>query len=283
MRNRSEGWKHGKLSGHANEAHVARLLVEDRGLAREVFLARFGDEHSTQLEVTAVEDIGKLTVPTVLGDLRYPKPDTLIEFEGGKRLALSIKKSESGQVWLVTLDRFVKIVEFYTHAPVPPIALEALHLFIGGARNIKTVASLYEQAIESTPETLVSIRKQERHQKRLTSTTLKAVYPQRWQALIDFLVENIELLTLLMFSRGATASKDYWADTVLYYLENGGTAAFDIQRIAAAAQQARDEIAYGVLRGGTTIQLPTGFLQMHKGQVQFHHQLHKLSELAAAL
>ena len=41
-------------------------------------------------------------------------------------------------------------------------------------------------------------------------------------------------------------------------------------------------ITYGNNNGGTTIQLPFGFVQWHKGQMQFHHSYEKIRNLLNA-
>ena len=42
---------------------------------------------------------------------------------------------------------------------------------------------------------------------------------------------------------------------------------------------ASEETYYSSTNGGTTIQLPFGFVQWHKGQLQFHHSFYKLCDM----
>ena len=55
---------------------------------------------------------------------------------------------------------------------------------------------------------------------------------------------------------------------------------FDIEDICKISKNnANTEIMYGTTNGGTTIQLPFGFVQWHQHQLQFHHQYCKIKKL----
>ena len=60
---------------------------------------------------------------------------------------------------------------------------------------------------------------------------------------------------------------------------------FLISDLSEKINAKRNEIAYGMRNGGTTIQLPFGFVQWHgprgmiPGKIQFHHQYDKIKKL----
>ena len=55
---------------------------------------------------------------------------------------------------------------------------------------------------------------------------------------------------------------------------------FDIEDICKIAKKySETETYYGTTNGGTTIQLPFGFVQWHQEQLQFHHQYWKINDL----
>ena len=63
--------------------------------------------------------------------------------------------------------------------------------------------------------------------------------------------------------------------------ENDTDAIFPIEDPCSAAQRAaKRETCYGTAYGGTTIQLPFGFVQWHQAKMQFHHQYEKVKALA---
>ena len=82
---------------------------------------------------------------------------------------------------------------------------------------------------------------------------------------------------------GAVYDSKEWSDFVWYINllgENNTDDIFFIENICNAVQKvAKDETYYGSSYGGTTIQLPFGFVQWHQGQLQFHHDYNKLSKL----
>lgn len=82
---------------------------------------------------------------------------------------------------------------------------------------------------------------------------------------------------------GAAVSKDTWADYVWYINLLGDyniDCIFNINTLCYAAQSvAKTETYYGDKNGGTTIQLPFGFVQWHQQKMQFHHSYEKISKL----
>lgn len=95
--------------------------------------------------------------------------------------------------------------------------------------------------------------------------------------------ENAYELTMLSFTMGAACDPKEWSEFVWYINtlgENEVDEMFHIKEICQAAKaNAARETYYGDSNGGTTIQLPFGFVQWHQEQMQFHHNYWKVKEL----
>ena len=82
---------------------------------------------------------------------------------------------------------------------------------------------------------------------------------------------------------GAVRDSEEWSDFVWYINllgQNNTDDIFFIEDICNAAQKtAKTETYYGSSYGGTTIQLPFGFVQWHQKQLQFHHSYEKICSL----
>ena len=119
--------------------------------------------------------------------------------------------------------------------------------------------------------------------KSLNATTLKSYDERLYNVLLNWFTENAYELAKLSFSMGAVRDSKEWSDFVWYINllgENDTDDIFFIEDICNAVQKvAQDETYYGSAFGGTTIQLPFGFVQWHQGQLQFHHSYEKLIEI----
>jgi hypothetical protein len=275
-RNRSEGWKHAKLDGHDNEHRVADALPGDKSLLSDLGSLKLG---KTLSGTPRAVDIGQARVQTIFGDLQLPKPDIILEWDNAVRTNLSVKKSESGQVWLVTYERFLAIVKHHASAEIEPPAAQALALFIGGD-NLARYSQDFLTALNASKVATPKIYEQELHQNRLSASSISRTFPSSWESLLVFFRENIGLIAELAFARGATKPKDMWAEVVLYTLGDGTNSMFSIADIAEKSSKSdKGKITSGPRNGGTTLTLPFGFLQMHKNMLQFHHQLAALELL----
>ena len=82
---------------------------------------------------------------------------------------------------------------------------------------------------------------------------------------------------------GAAYDSNEWSDFIWYINllgENNTDNILFIEDICNAVQNvAYQETYYGSLHGGTTIQLPFGFVQWHQKQLQFHHNYDKLYDI----
>ena len=131
QRNRAEGWQHAKTSGHTNEENILELLQKDAAY-REFFLKRLKKEH---LEIKDI-NIGGLhekQVPSTLQGEKptNAKPDLWITFSDGSSANISIKKSDSGQVYLVTGKHFLNGYEKQFKCSIPDDVKQGINLFFG--------------------------------------------------------------------------------------------------------------------------------------------------------
>ena len=275
-RNRAEGWQHSKLSGHSNE-ELAKSYVEQGVSVQQRILSCYG---ATGVSITKV-DIGGLNeqlIDSVLGDKTKSKPDMHITLSDGRQIKVSIKKSKSGQVYLITVDRFIDGFEKAYH-PIPDDVKEAIRLFWGDHPDIDSISKNYS----STP----IIRKYEQRKGRLVHKTLSRYDESLDIALLKWFKDNIVQLCEFCFSRGLAKNEEDWADIVWYInLVDDDVELDDMFTINSISDNLNlGTVEYGNKGGGTTIQLPFGFVQWHnpgnKGinNLQFHHRYDKILKL----
>lgn len=276
-RNRSQGWRHAKLDGHANEHKVAATIKTNKSLLDELGSLQIGKSWSGE---PTVLDIGQSHVRTIFDDQSLAKPDLVLDWgdEGVSRI--SIKKSISGQAWLVTLDRFLRVIAHYRPTIVTSNLKLGLSLFIGGDVNLAPYIDQFKRGLNYSEIHSPRVFKQEAHQKRLSAQTIEAIAPVAWKEVLDFFQNNIDLITELTLAAGVAKSKDDWAEYVLYTLNTGTYHLFSITEILKKIAESEGEyVEVGPRNGGTTLLLPFGFLQMHKNSVQFHHKLESIQNL----
>jgi hypothetical protein len=280
-RNRAQGWRHAKLDGHANEKEFAEALIADSDFIAEIQQSIL---EKVPTGSPAVKVDGNKQVSSILGDLTVSKVDLSIEWPGGEVANISLKKSESGQVWMVTVPRFFAAMEHHLGAKIETSVKTGISLFIGGS-NLSNYEDFYASALAHNKAKLPKIAKQEEHQKRLMASSIALHYKSIWEETLDFFNDNIGLITKLSFSQGlASSAKDY-ADVVIYNKVLAGQNVFLIKELVESAQAEVliSPIVPGPMNGGSTLLLPTGFLQMHHPQgenlLQFHHQYKKVSIL----
>ena len=122
------------------------------------------------------------------------------------------------------------------------------------------------------------IKKYEMRKNRITWITLKKYDLKLSNAFIEWFKDNISNIFLFCFERGLSKNKSEWADFVWYkneLKENSFDAIFNIRKLSKKIdnENFKTMIVPGKTLGGTTIQLPFGFVQWHQGQIQFHHNL----------
>lgn len=274
-RNRSEGWKHAKLSGHENEARVKELLDTDSAYAQK-FLTRIGCANKT-LSSTSIGGLHEHNVESVSGHKTKSKTDLKLFFTDDTVIKISVKKSLGGQVYFVRAKNFIQTFETQFGKKIPEDVQKAINLFWAADSNAGLIIEDYADR-----SNFFEYNMQIRH-KSLNANTLKLYDEKLYKGLLGWFKDNMYELTYLCFATGAVKDKEEWSDFVWYKNmlgENVVDEVFNIVEISKAAERKADEEVYfGAANGGTTIQLPFGFVQWHQKQLQFHHSYLKVSAL----
>lgn len=274
-RNRSSGWQYAKLSGHKNEDRV-KCLLDTSEAFRQHFLDRVHRSTASILE-TSVGGLHEKSVPGVNGRKTKSKTDLQVYLDTGEVLRVSIKKSGGGQVYFVKAEGFIRTYERQFGTGIPAEVQRAIRLFWAGAEDAVSIIQAY-----ADPADAATFALQLKH-KSLNATTLTAYDPALSQALLRWFQENADKVTRLAFSMGAARDSADWSDYIWHINlleENQLDKLFSINALCRAAQNAAEESTFfSTKNGGTTIQLPFGFVQWHQRQLQFHHSYDKLCSL----
>ena len=275
MRNRSDGWKHAKISGHRNEVLIAEKIMNDSD-----FSSKLKTMLKKDFEIRKAETDGLKSkkVIDVFGTKTIQKTDLKIFWENNSFTNISIKKSRAGQVFLISFDNFIKGFELQFNSKIPTDVKRALSLFISGAKDIETILSNAEYQENDKKITIY-----ERRKKRLTWETLKKYDHELTEALLFWLKKNVRDLILFCFQRGLVVQESNWAEYLWYcntINENNNNIILKIEKVAEelSAERYQKNIVPGDRNGGTTIQLPFGFLQWHQKKLQFHHKMDLIIE-----
>lgn len=275
-RNRSEGWRYAKLSGHENENILAKCLRENEMLQND-FLLKIGKKDCYIKEIF-VGGLNETLVESVLCDhMTKSKTDMKIILSDGSQYNVSIKKSKSGQVYLIDTERFIQGYEAQFEMSIPKSVRRAITLFWGCAEDTKSIIELYGRC-----------KTYEKKKHRITEETLRAYDNNLAEVLLQWFKDNIINITKFCFSCGCARNHEDWAN-IIWYKNMVGDNQLDhiflISDLSEKINAKRNEIAYGMRNGGTTIQLPFGFVQWHgprgmiPGKIQFHHQYDKIKKL----
>lgn len=268
-RNRAEGWKHAKLSGHSNETIITDKINLDKNF-KEALAKRLNIKST--LKLATVGGLNETNVFDVFGGKTKSKTDLVLEWES-KKTNISIKKSAGGQVYLIGVNRFIDGFEKQFDKVIPADVERAIRLFIAGAHDIQEI--LEEKRLSAGVRTQIRVYEQVKN--RLTWQTLEKYNAELTECLLDWFKSNIKELALFCFQRGLAANKEDWADFVWYHnevQEEVKDSLFNINEMVEelASKKSIAQIMPGTAGGGTTIRLPFGFLQWHQAQIQFHHQ-----------
>lgn len=274
-RDRAYGWKYAKLSGHSNEERVKELLDTNPEF-RLHLLSRIGLSNEI-IKYTSIGGLHETKVRGVIGKMTKSKTDLKIIFNSGKEVKVSIKKSLGGQVYFVRAKLFIEIFEKQFGDKIPTNVQRAIKLFWAEAEDAPKIIEQYGNRHD-----LKNYNLQIRH-KSLNATTLKAFDASLYQSMLDWFSQKAYEITKLAFSMGAAKDPKEWSEYVWYINllgENEVDQVFNIIDICHAAKNvAETETYFGDRNGGTTIQLPFGFVEWHQAQMQFHHSYEKLCSL----
>lgn len=275
-RDRASGWKHAKLSGHKNEDLVKELLDTDSEYATD-FLRRI-DHNGAEIVSTSIGGLHETNVSSVTGTRKTKsKTDLKVFLNDNQVINVSVKKSLGGQVYFVRAGLFIDTFEKQFGKRVPDSVQRAINLFWAAADDAVDIIKQYSDQSNEKNYTL-----QLRH-KSVNATTLKAYSQKLYDDLLMWFIDNAYEIAELCFSMGAVRDKDEWSEFIWYknmLEENDVDALFSIEDICTAVHShAKAETYYSATNGGTTIQLPFGFVQWHQRQLQFHHDYSKLVNL----
>ncbi len=272
-RDRSSGWQYAKLSGHENEADVERLFQDLE--FRNCFSRRLG---IGAIKSATVGGLNETDVRSVLGDKTKSKTDLTLSLEDGGHVNISIKKSWGGQVYLIGVERFIDGFEKQFGEIIPADIKDLLSLYFYG--NPKTEYLLSNPTVVAN-QSAGLIQYQKRH-KRLVWASLFNLNESAAESLLNWIKSNIDKIAEYCFSRGLAANKEDWADYVWYVNllgEDDVDEIYSVEEIKKAVKQHPELVFPSSLNGGSTTQLPFGFVQWHQAKMQFHHSLEKLSEI----
>jgi len=275
-RNRAEGWKHAKITGHENEELVKELFSK-KGNFQVEFLKRIRKEDCL---ITTV-DVGGLkerNVESILGGTTKSKTDLKITLNDGTLLKISIKKSLAGQVYLIPIKHFIDGYEKQYLEKIPDDVKRAIELYWGSAEDTVDIIEKFGTFITY-----------EKYKHRAVADTIKNYKLSLYEKLLNWFQSKTYELFDFCFAKGLAKNQEDWANVVWYINklgENDVDELFLTDDLAKClAKEAYTETAYGKVNGGSTIQLAFGFVQWHSpkkiipGCIQFHHKYDKIKKL----
>lgn len=272
-RNRAEGWQHAKVTGHKNEEKIAELIKSNFAMQKRLLECAHLD--SAKISVTKIEYGGlcESEVDCILGGKTKSKTDISLHLSNGNNLNVSIKKDDGGQVFLIGIERFVSGFEAQYKKQIPQNVKRAITLYFGSASDTREIISKY------------GVKKSfEKRKNRLVAQTLRSYDVKLAEALIDWFNENICEIFDFCFAKGLAKNQGDWAE-IVWYKNMFGENSFDTMIYLPDMLQIPKNVEYGNRNGGSTIQLPFGFVQWHSpkniipGNLQFHHTYKKMLEL----
>lgn len=274
-RDRATGWQHAKLSGHLNEADVESLF-SDASFC-DVFSKRLGIK---KIKSASVGGLCETDVVSVFGDKTKSKTDLQLTLEDNSVVNISIKKSCSGQVYLIGVDRFIGGYELQFNEAIPDNIKDLLYLYFYG--NIKTDSLLKNPSITSGQSSKL-IEYQKKHN-RLVWESLYKMDKKAADCLLNWFKDNIDKIADFCFSKGLAKDSSNWAQYVWYINligEDNVDTIFSIDDIKQTVIKHKDLVFPNKVNGGSTTQLPFGFVQWHQNKMQFHHIFEKLKGITS--
>lgn len=274
-RNRSQGWSHAKKTGHQNEEIAATNIANCPDIQNKITLV--SNCHNLLFSNVKYGGLHESKVESIIENHKTTsKTDIMIPYDN-KTLNISLKKDSGGQVFLISVDNFIFGFEKHYSTTIPNHIKRALALFFGSVDKDEITDIVNRQC---SPYKNYEIRKN-----RLTASTLHQFDLNLYNALIEWFADNIRNTFDFCFIRGMSKNQYDWANIIWYknFLnENTYDNMFNLNNLRDKLPNCAE---YGSKNGGTTIQLPFGFLQWHNpskkehGDMQFHHSLEKLINL----
>lgn len=272
-RNRAEGWQHAKISGHENEKLVAELTADNIEVQQR--LLSCAHLHNVTVESVEYGGLCETDVECIFGGKTKSKTDMWLRLSNNERLNVSIKKDEGGQVFLIGIERFINGFELQYKKTIPDNVKRALSLYFGSADDTIDIVNIYGSHNKNL----------ETRKHRLVADTLKAYNENLYLCLIQWFNDNIADLFDFCFSKGLASDSDDWAQIVWYKNLVGENQFDEMLYLPDLKNRIPHTAEYGTRNGGSTIQLPFGFVQWHSprkvipGNLQFHHSFSKVELL----
>lgn len=269
-RDRSGGWKHAKLSGHSNEELVCLMLKNDASQQRRILEAI--NKPNARIIDCYCGGLHETNVPSVVGGTTKNKADLIIKLNDGQFVGISIKKSLNGQVFLIKEESFIRGFELQYGKTIPADVRRAISLFWGSANDTVSIINSYGR----------EYREYELRKHRLTAQTLRNYNQSLSAKLLDWFRDNIYNIVDYCFARGQARNASDRALIVWYVNllgEHNIDEIYHIDSLCSAAESNKGVIIYGTKGGGTTINLPFGFVQWHQKSMQFHHKHSQIGQL----
>ena len=272
VRDRQEGWVHAKLSGHRNEDLVTSYVRNYPNVQDALIKVAKKSGKFVSISEGGLNERG---IPSVLGGSTKAKPDLCLVTNTGERVNVSLKKSFGGQVYLITVERFIAGFESQYKKVIPENVKRAVSLYWGTAEDTLSIIERY-----AVIQIDYQIRKH-----RLVYDTLRRYDSNLSLLLIDWFKENIAEIFDFCFIRGLASNSRSWANVIWYKNLLPGEEdevediMLNLEELRESIKGYTEHIEYGNKTGGSTIQLPFGFVQWHQGQMQFHHNEEKILNL----
>lgn len=275
QRNRSQGWTHAKKSGHLNEEKAAYNIKNCTTIQKR--LSHISGYNNLSFQDVTYGGIHETKVESIIENSKTTSKTDIIIPYNNSTLNISLKKESSGQVFLVSTNRFINGFETQYSTCIPNDVKQALYLFFGFVDD-----TLIKDIVNTTSS---SYHSYEIRKNRLTAETLKVYDKKLYEVLLLWFSSNIKEIFDFCFIRGLAKNDKDFAHIIWYknFLnENSDDFLFNLNELK---DKLPNNAEYGSKNGGTTIQLPFGFLQWHNpshkkhGDMQFHHSLDKLLKL----
>lgn len=272
-RDRAEGWQHAKLSGHKNEERVLRLF------SNPDFCKTFSKRLNVAPIIGAtIGGLNEKSVDGILGDSTKSKSDLSLTLQDNTYINISIKKSRGGQVYLIGVERFIEGFEKQFQVAIDDSIKNMMRLYFGGHPNMEEIL----KEINNKKEISEKIKRYQQRKQRLVWDSLCIYNKEGAYKLLSWFRDNIGDISTFCFGRGLAMKSEDWADYVWYTNligEDNIDKIFSIEEISKHSITSSNAIEIGKTLGGTTIQLPFGFVQWHQGKMQFHHSLDKIAKI----
>lgn len=265
----SEAGKKMKIEGHLNEDLVKNELLTN--IENNNFKDILG-ENETIVDIIC-DGIKSKKVESIIDNQKTtPKCDLKI-ITDSREINISLKKSDSGQAHLNTVNQFIKGYE-KRYPKIPGTVKTSLLFLFSGHQDTLTILNDPKYFNEST-------NKMELRHKTLTVDTMNRYNKKLSTNLLSWVKENIGNITEIVFKKGWCRNESDWGEYIYYRNvvneNNHVDVLYSIDRLIENVQLHTDEIKFGA--EGTTILLPFGSVQYHLGGLQFHHNRKKINKL----